>query len=133
MSLPCMNCKTAVPQDKAKFFAEVFLCESCHLQAEHFYKRLLAELNFLLTIAKETIRLSLVQGKFAFPEGPAGEPSKRAVLEEIMRLEEARASHNKERACAPTQSSEPSLPTAPSKGLPAAEAPASSNKDSTPG
>lgn len=95
MNLPCMNCKTEVEQDQGKFFAEVFLCSGCCEMATHFFNRLVRELNFLLTMAKESIRLALVQGKFSFPEGPSGEPSKRAVLEEILKLEEARQTHTK--------------------------------------
>ena len=133
MNLPCMNCHKEVPQGEAKFFAEVFLCEGCHLQAEHFFKRLLGELNFLLTMAKDSIRLALVQGKFVFPEGPAGEPSKRAVLEEILKMEEARDKHNKERACTPTHSLVPTGPSAPSKDLLLATPSASSSKGSRQG
>lgn len=85
-----MNCNRPTPPTAAKFFAEVFLCEVCAVQAVHFYQRLEQELRHLLVISKESIRLALATGKFSFPEGSAGEPSKRAVLEEIMRLEEAR-------------------------------------------
>ncbi len=132
MNLPCMNCKRDVEQNRGKFFAEVFLCESCAEMAFHFFSRLTRELNFLLTMAKESIRLALVQGKFSFPEGPSGEPPKRAVLEEILKLEEAREAHNKERPW-PTPSSEPTPPSAPSKGLLSAPANVSSSKGSPQG
>lgn len=85
-----MNCQKAVPSDKAKFFAEVFICEDCHTQAVHFYQRLEVELTHLLTMSKEAVRIALVTGKFHFPEGPRGEVSKREVLETILKLEEAR-------------------------------------------
>lgn len=127
MNLPCMNCKKEVAQDEAKLFAEVFLCPSCFTQAGHFFSRMVSELNFLLTMAKESIRLALVQGKFSFPEGPSGEPSKRAVLEEILKLEEARDKQSKERSCVPTPSSESTRLPAPSKTVVVA---GSSSKDS---
>lgn len=99
MNLPCMNCKADVTPGAGKFFAEVFVCEGCQTMAVHFHERLERELRYLLTMAKESIRISLVQGKFSFPEGPAGEPSKREVLEEIMLMEERRTRATKEPEC----------------------------------
>lgn len=93
----------------------------------HFYERLENELKSLLLVAKESIRVALVQGKFVFPEGPAGEPSKRAVLEEIIKLEEAREARAKEQSC-PTQSS---AGTPPHVLTLAARGAASLTKDST--
>ncbi len=85
-----MNCHKAVARHKAKFFAEVFICEDCYAQAEHFFQRLERELTHLLTMSKEAIRVALVTGKFNFPEGSQGEVGKREVLEAILQLEEAR-------------------------------------------
>ncbi len=93
--LPCMNCQTPVPAGKGQFFAEVFVCERCHTQAVHFWQRSEKELQHLLTITKESIRLSLLSRKFVFPEGPQGDLSKRDVLEEILRMEEAREQRNR--------------------------------------
>lgn len=97
--LCCMNCNEAVPQGKACFFAEVFLCTKCHQQATHFWLRLDRELRSLQVMAKDSIRQCLLEGKFVFPEvdaTAAGEVSKRAVLETILTMEEARA---KKEAC----------------------------------
>lgn len=127
MNLPCMNCRADVPPDAGKFFAGVFLCESCQAMAVHFHERLERELRYLLTMAKESIRISLVQGKFSFPEGPAGEPSKREVLEEIIRMEERRDRAVKDRACPSTEATPPHVRTLARLH---AEAPASSSKDS---
>lgn len=91
-----MNCKGAVPGGAGKFFAEVFLCEVCHAQAVHFWDRTVRELNHLLTISKEAIRLSLISGKFTFPEGQQGDLSKREVLEEVLKMEEAREQRARE-------------------------------------
>jgi hypothetical protein len=85
-----MNCKAPVPGGKGHFFAEVFICETCNTQAVHFWHRSEQELRNLLTITKESIRLSLISGKFVFPEGQQGDLSKREVLEEVLRMEEAR-------------------------------------------
>lgn len=130
MNLPCLNCKADVAPNTGKFFAEVFLCESCHLMAQHFHDRLERELKYLLVIARESIRISLVEGKFSFPEGPAGEPSKRQVLEEILRLEEHRDQTAKEKACKSTPSTEVTPPHVRTLARLHAEAPASSPKDS---
>lgn len=129
MNLPCLNCKKEVEQNTGKFFAEVFLCGDCHTQAEHFFNRLGKELQYLLVMAKESIRVALVQGKFVFPESPAGEPSKRAVLESILQMEERRERTAKEQAW-PTASSET---TSVSAAGPVAKAPASSSKGSLQG
>lgn len=128
MNLPCMNCKADVPAGEGKFFAEVFVCARCQTMAVHFHERLERELRFLLTMAKESIRISLVQGKFNFPEGPAGEPSKKDVLEAILALEETRDRVTKEQACPP--SSEATPPHVRTLARLGAEAHASSSKDS---
>jgi hypothetical protein len=128
MNLPCLNCKKEVEQNAGKFFAEVFLCDGCCVQAEHFFNRLVKELQYLLTMAKESIRVALVQGKFVFPEAPAGEPTKRAVLESILQMEERRERIAKEKAWS-TASTDSML--APAAG-PDVEALESSSKDSPP-
>lgn len=88
--LTCMNCRAVTPSAEAKFFASVYLCADCHAQAQHFWDRLCSDLRHLQTMAQESIRLALVTGKFHFPE--AGEqPSRRAVLETILAMEEVRA------------------------------------------
>ena len=89
-SLACMNCKQETSTENARFFAEVFLCPSCYDKASHFYVRTERELRYLLVVAKEAIRIALVEGRFDLPEAPTGEPSKREVLQEILRIEELR-------------------------------------------
>lgn len=118
--LCCMNCKQPVEQDKAKLFAEVFVCESCHAMAVHFWLRMERELQYLLTMAKESIRLSLLTGKFSFPEGEAQDVSKTDVLQAILQLHEAR-----EKAQCLTNSQDPTapstgstLPSVPGSGAP---------------
>lgn len=109
--LSCMNCKTPVSERDGEFFAEVFLCPTCKSQAVHFWERLERELKHTLLIAKESIRLALIQGNFHFPEGAAGEPSKREVLEEILRMHEAKeAAQEKENSCQSTGSGDATPP-----------------------
>ena len=91
--LRCMNCKAPVNANEGEFFAEVFLCKDCNTQAVHFWHRTEKELKHLLTVSKEAIRLSLITGKFSFPEGPQGDLSKRDVLQEVLKMEEAREKH----------------------------------------
>ena len=84
----CLNCGKGVKPEEAKLFAEVFLCSACYTQAEHFWLRLDRELRSLLVLAKDAIRVSLLQGKFSFPESGPREVSKREVLEAILTMEE---------------------------------------------
>lgn len=88
--LTCMNCKQPVDAGSGEFFAEVFVCKNCNAQAVHFWERTTKELQHLLTISKEAIRLSLITGKFNFPEGRQGDLSKKEVLQEVLKMEEAR-------------------------------------------
>lgn len=108
-AMTCLNCKAPVEPADAKLFAEVFLCPDCHTQAVHFWERLDKELRSLQVMAKDAIRVSLLEGKFFFPEATGEtEVSKRAVLESILSMEEARAA--KDAACTKTTSTQ-STPT----------------------
>lgn len=84
-----MNCGQPVPQAQAKFFASVFLCATCGVQAESFFKRCEKELRHLLAVSKESIRIALISGKFSYPDD-SQEVSKKAVLEQVLRMENAR-------------------------------------------
>lgn len=97
-TLPCMNCKKPVATDAGMFFAEVFICPTCHTMSVHFYQRLERELKGLLTMSQEAIRIALVKGQFHFPEGPRGELTKREVLETALGLEAAREKEQKKQA-----------------------------------
>ena len=130
--LPCMNCKASTSTEHAKFFAEVFVCAPCYEQASHFWLRLDRELHFLLVMAKEAIRVSLVEGRFSFPEGPAGEPSKREVLETIMKMEEARAASSEKLQCQETHVSAPPATRSTGSTLPSAASPAAVGNEGLP-
>jgi hypothetical protein len=93
--LPCMNCKKPVPSDEAKIFAEVFICNTCYEQAVRFWEQTEKELKYLLVMLKESIRVSLIEGRFSLPEvGDLKEVSKRSVLEEILRMNEYREGYS---------------------------------------
>lgn len=114
-AMNCMNCKASVEPADAKLFAEVYLCPSCYAQAVHFWTRLDTELRNLLVMARDAIRVSLLEGKFFFPEASGDNAvSKRAVLESILSMEEARAA--KESACTKTTSTQ-SAQTPASSGI----------------
>jgi len=98
--LHCMNCKKPVVQADAKLFAQVYVCPDCYTQAEHFWLKLDRELRYLMTMAKESIRLALVTGKFSFPEGAASDVPKQDVLQAILAMHEAREA--KETTCLTT-------------------------------
>lgn len=84
-----MNCKKPVDPDSVKFFAQAFVCPTCYECAEHFYLKLEKELRYLLVVAKEAIRVALIEGHFHF-NSPGEGVSKKELLEEIVRLEELR-------------------------------------------
>lgn len=86
-AFPCMNCKKPITQAEGKFFAQVYVCETCFTTAESFYKKLEQELRQLLTMSKEALRIALVQGKFHLSEAKVRDISKKEVLEEILRME----------------------------------------------
>ena len=89
-----MNCKEPVERGKEKFWGQVFVCETCHELATHFFRRLEKDLKNMLVMAQESIRVSLTQGKFHFTEQGA---SKKAVLEEALRMESSREAIQKAR------------------------------------
>jgi hypothetical protein len=84
-----LNCKKPVDPDSVKFFAQAFVCPVCYECAEHFVLKLEKELRHLLVIAKEAVRLALIEGRFHF-NSPGEGVSKKELLEEIVRLEEIR-------------------------------------------
>jgi hypothetical protein len=83
-----MNCKQGVTQEAAMFFDGVFVCPICHTMAESLYKKSNRELNDLLLMLKEGIRIALVEGRLQFRENADGELSKKEVLEAVVRLQE---------------------------------------------
>lgn len=94
-ALPCMNCKQPVAPEESKLFAEVYVCPDCYKMAVHFWLRLDKELRELQVMAKESIRVCLLEGKFNFPESVDGQDiPKRDVLESILSMEESRAGKN---------------------------------------
>lgn len=98
MSLPCMNCKSPVPEHEARFFGQVFICQTCHTVAESFYNRLERELKQLLIMAHESIRVALVQSKFSLAEHTPQTVSKKDILEAALRMESERDKHTKRNA-----------------------------------
>ena len=89
-TLPCMNCGKQIPPGQSKIFAQVFLCETCSEVAKSFYEKLETELKHLLTVAKESIRVALVQGRFHLNEQKLRDIPKKELLEEILRMEKLR-------------------------------------------
>lgn len=85
-----MNCKRATPDEEGKVFAEVYVCPVCYEVSKAFYEKMVAELHHLLTIAKESIRVALIEGKFHLSEARVQDISKRELLEEIVKMEQAR-------------------------------------------
>lgn len=97
--LNCVNCKKPVESDKVKFFGNVYVCNTCHTLAESFFHRLERDLKHLVVFAHESIRLSLIDGKFHLSENRLKEVSRKELLEEILRMEERRAQRGKKEEC----------------------------------
>ena len=94
MDMPCLNCRKEVAPNDAKIFAGVFVCPTCNTMAEHFYAQAQHKVTALLVGLKERMREALVEGRFEFAEGLEGEPSKKEVLEAILKLMEATDARN---------------------------------------
>lgn len=89
-TLNCMNCHREILAGQSKIFAGVLVCGTCFEVARSFAEKLEQELQYLQTIAKEAIRVALVQGRFHLPAAGVREISKRELLEEILKMESAR-------------------------------------------
>lgn len=87
--IPCMNCQSPVPEKDGRVFAEVFVCPTCHAMAERMYVKCEGELRRMLLLLKETIRISLVEGKLRLPPAQAlEEVSKEDLLKMIVTMTE---------------------------------------------
>ena len=87
--IPCMNCRKEVEQQDGKVFAEVFVCPTCYELAGRLYDRCEGELNRLLLMLREAIRIALVEGKLQYgPALPLDEVPKAELLKMIVELTE---------------------------------------------
>lgn len=86
--LQCLNCGKPVPPEKAKIFAQVFVCPECHVMATSFYQRCERELKQLLTLTHESIREALVKGAFHPVYQEREEIPKAELLRHIIRISE---------------------------------------------
>jgi len=88
--LPCMNCKTPVKHDAAKLFQGVFVCGGCHEIATRAFTRLERELKMMLTLASETIRLALIEGRLQLGPAESGDIPKSELMRSLIELAEKR-------------------------------------------
>ena len=87
--LHCLNCKVPVNPSQAKIFAGVFCCETCFLAASRLEQRCALELQRLLTLQREAIRVALLEGKVTLGSAGANrELTKREVLQQVLTLQE---------------------------------------------
>jgi hypothetical protein len=86
MSLTCLNCKKPVDGKKAKLFAEVFLCVSCHSIAVRLYERGESELRMMLVVLKESVRLAALKGELQFAVHHVDDMSKEDLMSRLARL-----------------------------------------------
>lgn len=92
-TLPCMNCKTQIDPNDAKFYAETFLCTACFDYASHLDAEGRKRLNQLHLMLRENIRLALLEGR-CFPAerklSGKTELGKAEVLKAILELDQKR-------------------------------------------
>jgi hypothetical protein len=87
--LNCMNCRKEVSEQEAKFFTGMVLCcPTCFLMAERLHDRMKRELNALLLMTTEKIRLDLIEGKLHFQGTSDQEIPKEVLLKTIVQLQE---------------------------------------------
>jgi hypothetical protein len=84
-----MNCKEPVNSNEAEIFAGVFCCTRCALVARRFFERGAQDLNGLLLMLQESIRIALVRGELKLGTAePFRDLSKKEVFEQIIKLRE---------------------------------------------
>lgn len=88
MSLPCVNCRKDALDPK--LFDGVYLCAECHQVALRSVENLERELHALVALAREAIRLALIEGRLQLQTAPSGETSKKDLLKAILSLPAAR-------------------------------------------
>ena len=88
-TLSCMNCGKQLDQQTLELFAGVGVCPECKELAEHIMARGQAELRTLMTLMKEVVRTSLIEGSLRFPVGKETPASKSEVLGMIVTMKEA--------------------------------------------
>lgn len=89
--LMCINCHKSVEQNAAKLFVGVFVCPSCFTLADRLYKRSKLELEQLLVLLQDSIRVALIEGRlFPMEGGPLDEIPKADLLRTIVKLQETK-------------------------------------------
>src|ERR1700735_4174059 len=110
--LPCLNCKKPVEPADAKTFAGVFVCADCYKLAARFEQRGEQELRHLLVLQREAIRIALVEGRLVLgPHEQHREPTKREVLEQVLKLAETADAHKARTVTRPGHPGQQSPPT----------------------
>jgi hypothetical protein len=94
-AMPCMNCKAPTSEQDARLFAGVYVCVGCHGMATRLFERGQKELQQLLVMMQEAIRIGLVEGNLHFGEGKPEEISKQKLMQEIVRLADAKDAQQK--------------------------------------
>jgi hypothetical protein len=90
MGIGCTNCRKELT-DTGKIYAEVLVCGDCFFIASRFEERILKELKALQLVAREAIRIGLVQHQLAFGQAdPMRDLSKKEVLEQMLKMMEMR-------------------------------------------
>jgi len=84
--IACVSCKKSSDPIYMKVFMEIVVCPGCHAAATAALMKLDREINQLKFVAREAIRMGVIEGKFI--EGTKPEPavSQKNVLETVLEL-----------------------------------------------
>lgn len=91
----CVNCKAQVG-DRGRVFESIMLCPTCYTIATRAFARVEKQLQDLLTMAKEAIRLAAIEGKLQPPQATSHpqEVTKKQLLEKMLELQRNHETQN---------------------------------------
>lgn len=88
LGLPCPNCGKIIPPNGGVLFAAVFVCSPCGDRANRLAHKLKKDIQRMLTLSQEAIRVSLIEGKLHYGEGLPEEISKKELLETMVLVQD---------------------------------------------
>lgn len=107
-TLPCLNprCGKAVHPEEARTYAGVYVCEACFALVSRFEERAAKDLQKLLLVLREGLRVSLLEGRFECREAQE-EPSMSGALRTVFRLLEGQNDRDRDRTGAGNPANQP--------------------------
>jgi len=87
-TLKFVNCQAEYPMGRGRIVLGVLVCATCGEIAEHLLNKAEHELSMLRTLLRESLRISIVEGRMNLPPPSDKEPSKEDVLRAILSMRE---------------------------------------------